>query len=79
MTALDKLSALQSWLKDNPRPKAPRIYAEEIYFMKTREERNAALNKVPEDIRGLVEFYVKTHFAKRDGKPLPDYKGDNKS
>ena len=74
--ALSKLSSLQSWLKDNPRPKPPRVYAEEIYFMKTREERNAALEKVPEDIRHIVKWYVETHFSKRDGKPLPDYKND---
>ena len=74
MTVLDKLSTLQAWLKDNPRPKPPRVYAEEIIVMKTREERNAALEKVPEDIRGLVRWYVLTHFAKRDQKPLPDYK-----
>ena len=71
MTALDKLSTLQSWLKDNPRPKPPRVYADEIMVMKTREERVAALAKVPEDIRHIVKFYVLDAHAKRKGTKLP--------
>ena len=74
MTAIDKLSTLQSWLKDNPRPKPPRVYADEIMVMKTREERNVALEKVPEDIRHIVKFFVLDAYARRKKLPLPDYK-----
>lgn len=47
-----------------PLEKAPRQYAWEIYQMKTREERAAALKEVPAELRAWVEFYVRDWFAK---------------
>lgn len=44
--------------------KRPRHYAAEIIAIKTREERRAALAKVPEHLRDWVEFYVKDSFEK---------------
>lgn len=46
--------------------KSPRIYAAEICELKTREERRAALDRLPPDVpRGLVEDHVKAEFEKR--------------
>lgn len=39
--------------------KRPRFYAAEIIALKTKEERRAALAKVPEHLRDWVEFYVR--------------------
>ena len=44
--------------------KKARHYAEEILQLKTREERLAALENVPEDMRGMVEAHVKATFEK---------------
>jgi len=48
--------------------KWPRHYAEEILKLKPREERAAALAKVPEEFRAMVETHVKTHFLMRKKK-----------
>ena len=48
--------------------KRPRQYAEEILNLKTREERSAALAKVPDIYRSWVEEYVKEAFWKRKNK-----------
>ena len=51
----------------NTRPgkvKRPRHYAEEILQLKTREERLAALENVPEDMRGAVRLHVEVTFEK---------------
>ncbi|MCU7836496.1 MAG: hypothetical protein KZQ83_14760 [gamma proteobacterium symbiont of Taylorina sp.] len=45
--------------------KWPREYAAEILQMKTRGERTAALNKVPEHLRNWVIDYVVTEFEMR--------------
>ena len=44
--------------------KRPRHYAEEILQLKTREERLAALQNVPEDMRGAVRLHVEATFEK---------------
>ena len=49
----------------------PRQYAAEILRLRTKEERRAALDKVPAEIRSIVEFYVAEHFAKVFKRPLP--------
>mgnify|MGYP003122870593 FL=1 len=45
--------------------KAPRHYAAEIVELKTREERIAALEQVPDNMRGLVKLHVEIEFKKR--------------
>ena len=44
--------------------KRPRNFAEEILQLKTREERLAALQNVPEGMRGLVQSHVEATFEK---------------
>ena len=44
--------------------KKARHYAEEILQLKTREERLAALENVPEDMRGAVRLHVEATFEK---------------
>lgn len=44
--------------------KRPRQYAAEIMKLKTREERTNALEKVPDEFRGWVEFYVRDAFER---------------
>lgn len=46
--------------------KWPRQYAAEIMAMKTRDERRAALDKVPEHFRALVKKHVECQFTKRN-------------
>ena len=58
---IDKLKAIQA---RQSKPKRPRHWAEEILQLKTREERKAALEQVPEDMRGMVEAHVKATFEK---------------
>jgi len=48
-----------------PTPKRPREYAAEITVLKTRDERVAALAKVPEDARGITRRYVEIHFERK--------------
>lgn len=45
--------------------KFPRHYADEILAMKTREERRAALDKVPEHWKELVQLNVELGFQHR--------------
>ena len=52
--------------------KSPRQHAEFILTLKTKDERSAALHKIPADIRDIVKHYVLDHFAKLYGRPLPD-------
>ena len=72
MTALDKLHKLAAEVRQLPKPKNARQYADEILPLKTREERKAALALVPEEFRHIVKFYVASEFARRHRKPLPD-------
>lgn len=44
--------------------KRPRHFAEEILQLKTREERLAALEQVPEGMRGMVKTHVEITFEK---------------
>ena len=71
-TALEKLSKLRADLPFVKKEKPPRTYADEILELKTKEERREALEKVPEDMRQLVKFYIYDHYAKRQRKSLPD-------
>ena len=72
MSALEKLSKLMAEVRDIPKPKNARHYADDILKLKTREERKAALEQVPEEFRHTVKFYVHDAYAKRHKKPLPD-------
>jgi hypothetical protein len=45
--------------------KRPRHYAQEIVKLKSREERKAALEKVPEEYRAMVKVHVETYFLMR--------------
>lgn len=74
MTALAKLHKLMSEINLIPKAKQPRHYADEILKLKTKEERKAALEQVPEEMRQTVKFYVHDHFAKRHKKTLPNLK-----
>jgi hypothetical protein len=64
---LSKVKALESKYRKpkTEEEKRPRHYAEEILALKTREERSAALAKVPDIYRSWVEEYVKEAFWKR--------------
>ena len=73
-TALEKLGKLIAEINLIPKVKQPRHYADEILKLRTKEERRAALEQVPEEMRQTVKFYVHDHFAKRHKKPLPDLK-----
>ena len=48
--------------------KRPRHYAAEILKLKTKEERRAALDSVPEHLRDLVRKHVQAAYDRR----LPD-------
>ena len=61
MNTIDKLKAIQARQSN---PKRPRHYAEEILQLKTREERLAALEQVPEGMRGMVKTHVEATFEK---------------
>ncbi len=74
VTALEKLTQLRTDMLTFEKPKPARKYMDEILLLKTKEERKAALDQVPEDIRHIVKFYVADYFAKRQRKPLPDLK-----
>ena len=45
--------------------KAPRHYAEQILELQTREERNRALQQVPEHLQGIVRRHVENAFIKK--------------
>jgi hypothetical protein len=45
--------------------KRPRQYAAEIIALPTKEDRAAALLRVPEEWRPWVEFYVRDAFMRR--------------
>ena len=72
MNLIERINQIRQSAKQ--RPKRDREYAEEIINISSREKRSEALNKVPEDIRHVVKFYVMDYFAKRHKKPLPDLK-----
>ena len=61
MNTIDKLKAMHS---KYGKAKRPRHWAEEILQLKTREERLAALQNVPEDLRGAVRLHVEATFEK---------------
>ena len=71
MNLLEKVKHLEQSHKAR-KPLQPRHHAEAIMMLKTKEERKAALEQVPEDIRHIVKFFVASEFAKRNRKPLPD-------
>lgn len=74
MSALGKLEQLRIDLQKQVREKPARAYAAEILQLRTREQRAAALEQVPERHRTIVRFYVATHFARLKGTPLPEFK-----
>jgi hypothetical protein len=49
----------------NQLTKWPRQYAAEIMEMKTKKERREALEKCPEEFRGLIAKHVEISFAMR--------------
>ena len=61
MNTIDKLKSMQSMYG---KAKRPRHYSEEILQLKTREERLAALQNVPDGMRGLVQSHVEAAFEK---------------
>jgi len=69
---LEKVKRLQESSKLRNGVKSPRKMADEIMLLKTKEERRAALEQVPADIRHIVRFYVAAAFARRGGMKLPD-------
>lgn len=73
MTAIEKLTKLRTDMLTFEKPKPARHYADEILTLRTKEERRAALDQVPEEMRQTVKFYVHDHFAKRHKKPLPAF------
>ena len=66
-----KLNQLRETFSIAKAERKPRQYAAEILRLRTKEERRAALDKVPVEIRSIVEFYVAEHFAKVFKRPLP--------
>ena len=58
MNTIDKLKVHYG------KAKRPRHFAEEILQLKTREERLAALQNVPDGMRGLVQSHVEAAFEK---------------
>jgi hypothetical protein len=46
--------------------KRPRHWANEIVKLKSREERKAALEKVPEEYRAMVKIHVENHFLRKN-------------
>ena len=69
---LAKVAALRNTAQGKVVSDKPRIHAEAILLLPTREARKLALEQVPEDIRHIVRFYCRAEFAKRNNKPLPD-------
>ena len=69
---LAKVAALRNTAQGKVVSDKPRIHAEAILLLPTREARKLALEQVPEDIRHITRFYVEGEFAKRRGLPLPD-------
>ena len=61
MNTIDKLKAMRS---KYGKAKRPRHYAEEILQLKSREERLAALQNVPDGMRGMVKTHVEATFEK---------------
>lgn len=49
--------------------KWPRHYAAEIIALPSREERAAALERVPEHLRPITRAHVEDYFFRRSGKP----------
>ena len=69
---LSQVAALRDSAQGKVMSDKPRIHAESIMQLKTREERAQALEQVPTDIRHIVRFYCESEYAKRQRKPLPD-------
>lgn len=70
---LSQVAALRETARAKKPPRdRPRHHMEAIMQLKTREERAAALEQVPAEIRHIVRFYCEAEFAKRHRKPLPD-------
>ena len=69
---LTKVAALRNTAQGKVVSDKPRIHAEAILLLPTREARKLALEQVPEEIRYIVRFYVASEHAKRNRKPLPD-------
>ena len=65
MNVVDKAKAMQAKYGNRGKSeKRPRHFAEEILQLKTKEERRAALEQVPEEMRGLVRAHVEAAFEK---------------
>lgn len=47
------------------RDKRPRDYAMDICAMRSREDRRAALQAVPEHLRAITQHHVQAHFDKK--------------
>ena len=69
---LSQVAALRETAQDKVVSDRPRIHAEAILLLPTREARKLALEAVPEEIRHIVRFYVAGAFARRNGTKLPD-------
>ncbi len=66
MDLLTKVKALEQAYKSRDKKEdRPRHYAERIMTLKTKEERKAALEQVPEEYRKLVETHVRNAFMRR--------------
>ena len=68
---LSQVAALRETAQGKVVSDKPRIHAESIMLLPTREARKLALEQVPEEIRHIVRFYCEAEFAKRNRNPLP--------
>ena len=66
MDAFEKLKKLQQDAKQlrYSHEKRPRQYADEICQLRAKEDRRAALERVPEDLREPTRKHVEIFFAK---------------
>lgn len=72
MDLLTKVKALEQTYKSrNGKEDQPRHHAERIMNLKTKDERRAALELAPEDVRHIVRFYIMDAWARRNRQPLP--------
>lgn len=69
---LSQVATLRETAQDKVVSDRPRIHAEAILLLPTREARKLALAQVPKEIRHIVRFYCEAEFSKRQRKPLPD-------
>ena len=67
MDALNKLKQLEAYAKQRKysHPLRPRQRAAALLTLKSREERQAALERVPEKWRSWVEYYLTSWWPRR--------------